>query len=356
MTDPVRFAAAARRLTPVVRLAPAKLNLTLAVIGRRRDGYHDLHSVMVPLMLADRLSASPAATSHDTLRVEGPDTGPAGDNLVLRAFAATRAAVGPAADTFPLAARLEKHIPVAAGLAGGSSDAAAAIDVALESWGVLNPGDAVLDDATASLRMMVAARVGSDVPFFLSGGPAVIEGHGERVTPLPPIRGAAPGVLLVTPAVPAPTATVFAAFDAGGAATPADPRSTRLTSEHLALELRAGLFASSLVARAGVLASANDLAAAAGTVVEGLVGLRRGLTRRLGRPAGVSGSGPTLWVLYPSASAAVAAAEVVRDGLADGSIVAPGDGPPAIITTSIAGTLPGEPTTADTTQEAEGRT
>ena len=339
----------------MVRLAPAKLNLTLAVLGRRLDGYHEIHSVMVPLALADRLSVAPATTSHDTLRVEGPDTGPAEDNLVLRAFAATRAAVGRAVETFPLAARLEKHIPIAAGLAGGSSDAAAAIDGALEAWGVLDPGHAVLDHGTAALRLTVAARVGSDVPFFLAGGPALVEGRGERVTPLPPIRGAAPGILLVTPAVPASTPTVFAAFDAGGGA-PADPRSTRLTSEHLALELRAGLSASSLVARAGVLASANDLAAAAGTVVEGLLTLRRGLIRRLGRPVGLSGSGPTLWVLYPSASAAEAAAAEVRDGVVDGSIVPPGDAPPTIIATSIAGTLPDESTNARTTHGTEGRT
>jgi len=340
----------------VVRVAPAKLNLTLAVGGRRPDGYHELHSVMVPLALADRLSVSPAATSQDTLRVEGSDTGPVADNLVLRALAAARAGVGRAAETFPLAARLEKHIPVAAGLAGGSSDAAAAIDAALEAWGLLGPSEGGLDDAIAALRLAVAGRVGSDVAFFLAGGPAQVEGRGERVTALPPIRGTAPGVLLVTPAVPAPTATVFAAFDAGGAAAPRDPRSTRLTSDHLALELRAGLPASSLVARAGVLASANDLASAAGVVVEGLLTLRRGLTRHLGRPVGVSGSGPTLWVLYPSAGAAEAAALVVRAGLADGSIVAPGDGQPAVIATAIAGSRPDQPTSAITIHGAEGRT
>ncbi len=72
-----------RRLTPVVRLAPAKLNLTLAVIGRRDDGYHSLHSVFVPLALADRLSLAPAAGGQDTLHVSGLDAGPPADNLVL---------------------------------------------------------------------------------------------------------------------------------------------------------------------------------------------------------------------------------------------------------------------------------
>ena len=88
MTDPLR------RLSPVVRLAPAKLNLTLAVIGRRPDGFHVLHSVFAPLGLADRLSLSPAGAVRDTLHVTGHDAGPVEDNLVLRAIAATRFAVG----------------------------------------------------------------------------------------------------------------------------------------------------------------------------------------------------------------------------------------------------------------------
>jgi len=342
VADPARAAAAARRLTPVVRLAPAKLNLTLAVLGRRPDGFHELHSVMVPLALADRLSVARAASPGDTLRVEGLDAGPNADNLVLRAFALTRVAVGRSAEAVPLAARLEKRIPVAAGLAGGSSDAAAAIDAALEAWGRLDPAGAP-DPEVAALRAAVATGVGSDVPFFLAAGPALVEGRGERVTPLARILGTAPGVLLVTPAIAAPTPAVFAVFDAGGPASPPDPRSTRRTSEHLATELRAGLDAASLVARAGVLASANDLAAAAATVVDGLAGLRRALTRRLGRAVGVSGSGPTLWVLYPSAAAADAAAADVRRGIDDGSLVAPGQAPPSIIATTLARSAPNEP-------------
>jgi 4-diphosphocytidyl-2-C-methyl-D-erythritol kinase len=352
MTDP------GRRLTPVVRLAPAKLNLTLAVLGRRADGFHDLHSVMVPLALADRLSLARAATAGDSLRVEGLDAGPVADNLVLRAIALARAAVvragaGRAADAFALAARLEKRIPVAAGLAGGSSDAAAAIDAALEAWGLVEPG-ASPHPEIASLRATIAARAGSDVPFFLAGGPALVEGRGERVTSLAPIRGAAPGILLVTPAVAAPTPAVYAAFDAGGPASPADPRSTRLSSEHLAAELRAGLGAASLVARAGILASANDLDRAAASVVDGLTGMRRALTRRLGRPVGVSGSGPTLWVLYPSASAAAAAADDISGGIEEGSLVAPGQALPSIIATSIAAPAPDELTTTPRGHATEG--
>ena len=88
MTDP------ARRLSPVIRLAPAKLNLSLAVVGRRDDGYHSLHSVFVPLALADRLSLASASGPDDTLHVTGFHPGPAADNLVLRALRAARSAVG----------------------------------------------------------------------------------------------------------------------------------------------------------------------------------------------------------------------------------------------------------------------
>ena len=195
MNDPLR------RLSPVVRLAPAKLNLTLAVVGRRGDGYHSLHSVFVPLTLADRLSFAPAGGHLDTLHVTGLDAGPPADNLVFRALATARSAVGGGWAGGPgpapaLAARLDKRIPVAAGLAGGSSDAAATVDGALEAWG------GALDEST---RHAIAAHLGSDVPFFLAGGPALVEGRGEEVAPLPGLHGT-PGVLLVTPFVAVSTA------------------------------------------------------------------------------------------------------------------------------------------------------
>jgi len=341
-----------RRLAPVVRLAPAKLNLTLAVVGLRADGFHDLHSVMTPLALADVLTLSAAPAGPDTLHVEGHDPGPAMDNLVLRALAETRRAVGagwggsdgpgaraagPAAGPAPaLATRLEKRIPVAAGLAGGSSDAAAAMDGALEAW------DAELDD---HVRLELAARLGSDVPFFLDGGIALVEGRGERVTALHGITGEAPGVLLVTPPVGVSTADVFAAFAAGVRAV--DPAATRATSIHLASELAAGLTGARLLDRAGILASANDLMAAAGAVVPGLIPFRRALVRTLGRPVGQSGSGPTRWALYASHAQAVEAAGLVRSAVADGRCPVPGDGPPSIEATSMVTARQTQPQTED---------
>ena len=323
VTDPLR------RLSPVVRLAPAKLNLTLAVIGRRDDGYHTLHSVFVPLALADRLSLAPVGGDRDTLHVTGGDAGPPADNLVLRALAVARAAVGGGWSGGPgpapaLAARLEKRIPVAAGLAGGSSDAAATVDAALEAWG------AELDEEA---RLAVAARLGSDVPFFLAGGPALVEGRGEQVAPLHGLHGS-PGVVLVTPVVAVPTPDVFAAFDA--IRTHGDG-AVRMSSAHLAEELRSGLTATALVARAGVLASANDLLPATSLVVPALVPFKRAISRLLGRPVGLSGSGPTLWALYDSGAEAATAAEIVRDALRDGSIAAPGSAEPFVCATTIVG-------------------
>jgi len=323
-------------VTPVVRIAPAKLNLTLAVVGRRSDGFHDLHSVMVPLGLVDRLSLSPARAAADSLHVCGPDGGPVpGDpgpperNLVLRAIAGARYALRTSGMDFPLpalAARLEKRIPVAAGLAGGSSDGAAALDGALEAWGVAG----ALDPVT---RLAVAASLGSDVPFFLAGGWALVEGRGERVTRLPGVRGPVPWVLLVTPAVSASTHAVFAAY-AAGARPPAG--ASLATSSHLAGELARGLAADRLLDWAGVLAAANDLAPATATLLPAIARLRRGLGRLLARPVGQSGSGPTLWLLYPSESAAAAAAEAVRRALAGGSLAAPGDRPPFVVATPLA--------------------
>ncbi|MFM2105059.1 MAG: hypothetical protein RL338_91 [Chloroflexota bacterium] len=341
MSDPLR------RLAPVVRLAPAKVNLTLAVVGRRPDGYHALHSVFVPLELADRLSLAPAPGGRDTLHVAGPDGAPAPDvgppdrNLVIRAIARTREAVGlgwaaalPAGPAPALAARLEKRIPVAAGLAGGSSDAAAAIAGALEMWGAELP----LED-----RLRIGAAVGSDVPFFLAADPpaaALVEGRGEVVTPLRGIVGGPPaGVLLVTPRIAVGTPEVFAAYAAG--TRPAGAAS-RTTSEHLAAELARGLAPRALVDRAGVLAAANDLLPATLALFPALVPFRRALMRLLGRPVGQSGSGPTCVVLYPSLDEAVAAGATVLEAVGSGRLPPTGEGAPAVVATTIGAGGPAE--------------
>ena len=157
-------------------------------------------------------------------------------------------------------------------------------------------------DADAETRHRIAAELGSDVPFFLAGGPALVEGRGERVTPLGWLRdadaandrpGAAAGDAGRRDLDPA----AFAAFDAGARLVGG---AARQASAHLADELRTGLRVADLLARASVLAAANDLAPAAAVVEPGLVPFKRALLRLLARPVGLSGSGPTHWALYPS--------------------------------------------------------
>jgi 4-diphosphocytidyl-2-C-methyl-D-erythritol kinase len=277
----------------------------------------------------------PSGSGPDRLHVAGGDATapgkvpadvPAGaDNLVLRAIAALRARLGPVGAGLPaLVIRLEKRIPAAAGLGGGSSDAAAAIEGALEAWGVEA-------DLGPEGRALVAARVGSDVPFFLAGGPALVRGRGEVVEPLTAPTGPPLGVLLVTPAIAVSTAAVYGAFSGGAG-------STRLTSQHLAGELSRGLTANALYERAAILASANDLAPATASIVPDLVPFRRRLTRVLGRPVGQSGSGPTLWVLYPSRADVDEAAALVRRAVEAGNLPLPGGAPPRTIATAFATT------------------
>lgn len=317
----------------VLRFAPAKLNLTLAVVGRREDGFHALHSVMVPLALSDAVAVAVApagrgAAAVDTLRVSGLPLAATPDNLVLSAIAATRDAVratwpGAPADPPPLAARLTKRIPVAAGLGGGSSDAAATVAAALEAWGATLPEDAVRD---------LAASLGSDVPFFHAGRAALVTGRGEFVEPLPDLRGEAPAVLLVTPNLPVSTAAVFAAYARGMHPTTA---AALAASERLVAEMRAGMPATALLARAEELAAANDLLPAALEIAPSLAAFRAALGLLLGRPVGQSGSGPTAWVLYRSLAAAHKAARFVHLGSLEGTLPPIGEGEPFVAVSTI---------------------
>jgi 4-diphosphocytidyl-2-C-methyl-D-erythritol kinase len=162
---------------------PAKLNLQLAVGPPRADGYHDLVTVFHAVSLFDEITVEPAGRDGVTVTGEGADRVPAGrDNLALRAVAALRKAVtgvsGPGAGrkTGPWGVHITiaKRIPVAAGLAGGSADAAAALVACNELWG----------SGLSQPRLTeIAARVGSDVAFALLGGTAVGRGRGERLTP-----------------------------------------------------------------------------------------------------------------------------------------------------------------------------
>ena len=163
-------------MTGVTVRVPAKLNLQLAVGPPRADGYHDLVTVFHAVSLYDEVTVVPADRDGVAVTGEGADRVPAdGDNLALRAVAALRAA-GPAGDADPAGVHvtIAKRIPVAAGLAGGSADAAAALVACNELWAC---------GLSQQQLAEIGAKVGSDVSFALLGGTAVGRGRGEQLTP-----------------------------------------------------------------------------------------------------------------------------------------------------------------------------
>jgi 4-diphosphocytidyl-2-C-methyl-D-erythritol kinase len=162
------------RRAAVRRRANAKINVFLRVLRTREDGYHDIESLVVPVSLADRITARPA----DELRVtmKGVDdlarTVPAGGlNLALVAALALADECEHAGGA---EVGIEKRIPVAAGLGGGSTDAAATLAALNELWGCRLDMEALAD---------IAARVGSDVPAMLAGGPVLVHGRGDVIDP-----------------------------------------------------------------------------------------------------------------------------------------------------------------------------
>jgi 4-diphosphocytidyl-2-C-methyl-D-erythritol kinase len=189
-----------------VPLARAKVNLWLKVVGRRPDGYHLLDSLVAFTDLADEIEVAPA--SGLSLEIVGPAAASLdgdADNLALKAarLLAGRAGVAPRA-----ALRLTKRIPVAAGLGGGSADAAATLLALVEMWRVAMPQEELFD---------LAATLGADVPMCLAGRPALASGIGERLAPAPQLPACA--ILLVNPGVALPTPAVFGARRGGFSAS-----------------------------------------------------------------------------------------------------------------------------------------
>jgi 4-diphosphocytidyl-2-C-methyl-D-erythritol kinase len=179
--------------------APAKVNLYLHITGRRADGYHLVDSLIGFADIGDRLTVEPAAAF--SLQLSGTEAAQLpfadDDNLVLRA---ARLLAGHAGIATGAALHLEKNLPVAAGIGGGSSDAAAALRVLRQLWRV------PADDAT--LRSL-AARLGADIPACVSGRSVWVGGVGERIEPAAALPKA--GILLANPRRELPTAAVFAA-------------------------------------------------------------------------------------------------------------------------------------------------
>ena len=184
---------------PVEAFAPAKVNLYLHVIGQRADGYHLLDSLVAFADIGDRLTATPAGIL--SLEVSGPEArslpSTDEDNLVLRAARLLAAHAGIATGA---ALRLQKNLPVAAGIGGGSSDAAAALRALRRLWQV-SVGDAAL--------CALAGRLGADIPACVGGYAVWVGGVGERIEPAATLPKA--GILLANLRTKLPTAAVFAA-------------------------------------------------------------------------------------------------------------------------------------------------
>ena len=286
-------------VTGVTVRVPAKINLQLAVGPPRADGYHDLVTVFHAVSLFDQVTVAPAGRDGVTVTGEGADRVPADqDNLALRAIVALRAAA-PDRGTGAVHVTIAKRIPVAAGLAGGSADAAAALVACNELWAA---------GLTQSQLCGIGATVGSDVAFALLGGTAVGRGRGEQLTPaLAPatqyhwVLAFADGQLS-TPAV-------YAALDRLRASRTEDPATAadHVPAAPAGPDLDAGLMSalrSGDAARVGRRLS-NDLQPAALSLFPAL---RKTLTAGLelgALGALVAGSGPTCVFLAANAERAL---------------------------------------------------
>ena len=262
-------------IEPLHDLARAKLNLCLHVTGRREDGYHLLDSLVAFPALGDRLWAEPAAGL--SLSVCGPfaDQLPSdGDNLVLRAAALFGAGA---------ALRLEKNLPAAGGIGGGSADAAATLRLMARMQG------APLPEARRVLAL------GADVPVCLESRPARMAGIGEQVTPLAGLP--ALWCVLVNPGTACPTPRVFAALERrDGSPLPELP----------------ARFADAAALLDYLFATRNDLEAPARRLVPAIGDALEALAASGAAVARMSGSGATCFGLFETEGAALSAAESLR--------------------------------------------
>ena len=264
----------------------AKINLSLRILGRRADGYHELQSLVVFAAIADGIEALPAAEL--TLDIEGPFAATLSgdpDNLVLRAARGLRGLCGVGEGA---RITLEKNLPVASGIGGGSADAAATLRALMRLWHV-SP------DETALTRL--AASLGADVPVCLDPSPALMSGVGEKIMRLPRLPDF--WLLLANPGIGLSTAEVFRALDAPplAAAPEAAPMPEIATLEDLVSWLRS---------------EPNDLQAPAKALLPQIGGVIEEIAATPGcRLARMSGSGATCFGIYAKESEASSAARAL---------------------------------------------
>ena len=189
----------------------AKINLTLRVGATRLDGYHEVRTLLQSIALSDSMTLT-ARRGPFALSVRGPGVSEDRENLVWRAAVAFWQALRRAGDPRDVHVRLEKHIPVAAGLGGGSADAAAALAGLNLLWEARWPRRALMD---------LASTLGADVPFFLQGGTALGVGRGEELYPVDDVQRL--GVIVIKPSWGVATAEAYRWFDDDRAQGPVEP-------------------------------------------------------------------------------------------------------------------------------------
>jgi 4-diphosphocytidyl-2-C-methyl-D-erythritol kinase len=256
-------------------IARAKLNLALKVLGRRPDGYHEIESLVAFAAIGDRVELTPGqdcqvATSG---RFAGDIDGP---NLLDKALSLLRAHDAKLRLGTVL---LEKTLPVAAGLGGGSADAAALLRAVRRA----NP-----ERAGSIVWQALAARLGADVPVCLAGAPALISGIGDKVEPLGSAYGLPPmAAVLVNPRLPLPTAGVYRALAAGPASVAGQPPALPRSFSDLADLVDA------------VRLHGNDLERPALSLLPAIADVKAALAAQPGcRIAAMSGSGPTCFGIF----------------------------------------------------------
>jgi 4-diphosphocytidyl-2-C-methyl-D-erythritol kinase len=270
---------------PLREFARAKINLTLRVLGRRADGYHEIESLVAFATIGDRVALTPGPECR--VAVSGPFARDIdGPNLLETALTLLREHD---AKLQLGAVLLEKYLPVAAGLGGGSADAAALLRAVQRA----NPERA---DAVAWHEL--AARLGADVPVCLAGTPALISGVGDRVEPLGAAHGLPPvAAVLVNPRLPLPTVQVYAALAAGQVPPSSAPTAPPGPFSDLAslVEFMRG--------------HGNDLERPATALLPTVADIKAELAAQPGcRIAAMSGSGPTCFGIFADDTSAARAA------------------------------------------------
>ncbi len=297
--------------------APAKINLGLKILGRRADGYHEIESVFLPLSLADEIELTVGDSTQYCVDLEvvhvqstqfGVDEAVPSDARNL-AFRAAQAFLEAADVSARVGLRLTKKIPAAAGLGGGSSDAAA----------VLRGLARIFPQAVSREKLTeIALTLGADLPFFLDPRPALVTGIGEKISPLDSIPEIA--LLLANPGLPLATADVYRAYDANSL-TMSEAGSTMRalwglcesawfsasdTPQGQAQNSKAELLVETLLR--------NDLEPVATALCPAVSDLRKKIEAVGAKAVGLSGSGPTVYGIFEDVRAARIAQARLQEG------------------------------------------